>query len=91
MASLHSCAFFVLLVRQLLKLSGEGLLTLMPTVTFLLAIETLAIVVFTDLSGLSEGNQKPVIVPGLQDVPIVEERGKMAVASGTSSTGSASS
>ena len=66
----------ILLVCQFLKLQLEGLLALAPAVTFLLAVETPAIVVFTDLGGLSKADQKPIIVPGLQGITIVKERRK---------------
>ena len=52
---------------------GEGFFALAPEVTFLLAVEALAIVVFTDLCGLPEANQEPIILPGLQGVSIIKE------------------
>ena len=48
----------------------------MPAVTFLLTIEASAVAVFPDLSSLSKADKEPIIIPGLQDISIIDEGGK---------------
>ena len=42
---------------------GKGLFALAPMVALLLTIEAVALLVFTDLSGLAETYEKSIIVP----------------------------
>ena len=60
-----------MLVGYFLKLWGERLLALRPTVAILLAIETVPVSEFANLDGLMEAYEEPVIIPCLEGIQCV--------------------
>ena len=63
--------FPILLVGYFLELWGEGLLTLTPMVALLLAIEATPMSEFTNLGGLTEAYEEPVVIPCLEGIQCV--------------------
>ena len=54
-----------------MELRGERLLALTPTVALLLAIEAVPVSEFTNLGGLTEAYEEPIVIPCLEGIQCV--------------------